>query len=72
MAVGGNIGSGVPANLRGLLERLMSQTGNLGDRWRFQEARYPDESSPICLCIQYRNGSAWTTVAAFTPAGELT
>ncbi len=66
------------ADLLGIRQQNRGQTSldasndlgiKLGDKWRLVEGPYPYASSATCVLIQYRTGTAWTTVDAFMPDG---
>lgn len=74
MASGGiPLDSKTPPNLRRYIENADRNSGSdtIGVRWRLFEGPWPTRGEAICLQIQYRQGSAWVTMAAFSPDGTF-
>jgi hypothetical protein len=53
-----------------LISKTATSLGiNLGKQWRLFEGPFPNVNSPVCVQVQLRKGTEWTTVAAFGPDG---
>jgi hypothetical protein len=56
-----------------LIQKVSTSLGiGLGRQWRLFEGPFPNTrspSSPVCIQLQLRKGTEWTTVVAFRPDG---
>ncbi len=69
------ISSQIPGNtdagLRGVLEGLIAQAKNLGERWRITEGPFPNPNSAYCLLMQLNVQGSWVTKQAIDANGTL-
>jgi len=66
------LSSFLPADVStGIRNAIDANPSLTGVRWRVSEGPYPLTSSPVCLLLQFRNGTAWNTVQAIDPTGRL-
>jgi hypothetical protein len=66
------LSSFLPADVStGIRNAIDANPSLTGIRWRVSEGPYPLASSPVCLLLQFRNGTAWNTVQAIDPTGRL-